>query len=154
MAKRGQRSKYDTHVLPRLKEIEEMSRDYTNQDIAKMCGVAAQTFSGYVTKYKELDEALKRGRTELVKELRSAMIKKAIGFNYTEKKIIKKKNDEGVLEVVTEEIYEKYAQSDVAALNLLLKNYDPKNWANDPQALEIRKKELKLAEKKAENANW
>lgn len=146
--------KYETHIKPMLKEIEEWARDYTNKDIARMCGVAPQTFSGYVNEHRELSEALKKGRTELVKELRSSLIKKAIGFNYTEKKIIKKKNDEGVLEVVAEEIYEKYAQSDVAALNLLLKNYDPKNWANDPQALEIRKKELKLAEKKAENANW
>ena len=146
--------KYETHIKPMLKKIEEWARDYTNKDIARMCGVAPQTFSGYVSEHCELSEALKRGRSKLVEELRSALIKKAIGYSYTEKKIIKKKNDEGVLEVVSEEIYEKYAQQDVAALNLLLKNYDPKNWANDPQALEIRKKELKLAEKKAENANW
>ena len=42
---------------------------------------------------------------------------------------------------------------DVAALNLALKNYDKDNWANDPQMLEIRKRELKIMEHKAEN-DW
>ena len=43
---------------------------------------------------------------------------------------------------------------DVAALNLALKNYDPDNWANDPQMLKIREKELKLREKQVENNTW
>ena len=44
---------------------------------------------------------------------------------------------------VTETIT-KVALPDVAALNLCLKNYDPDNWANDPQMLKIKKEELKI----------
>jgi hypothetical protein len=43
---------------------------------------------------------------------------------------------------------------DVAALNLLLKNYDKDHWSNDPQMLELRKKELELKEKQIESNEW
>ena len=155
MARRGQPGKYETNVKPRLKEIEEWARDYTNKDIAKMCGVHQATFSEYIRTCPELSEALKRGRAKLVSELRSALIKKACGYTYTEKKIIKALDEETrEMVVIREEIYEKYAQQDVAAINLLLKNYDPKNWANDPQALELRRQEIQLTKKKIENSEW
>ena len=149
MARRGQPGKYETNVKPRLKEIEEWARDYTNKDIAKMCGVSVSTFCEYLKKSPELAEAIKKGRFTLVRELRSTLIRKAKGFGYSERKIVK---EDGI--VTREEIYERVALPDVAAINLLLKNYDPDNWANDPQALSIRKKELELSKKKIENSEW
>ena len=92
---------------------------------------------------------IKKGRTNLVKELRGTLIKKAKGFSYVEKKIIK---EEGV--VVREEETTKVVTPDVAALNLLLKNYDKEFWANDPQMLEMRKKELELQEKRIDETRW
>ena len=155
MAKRGQPGKYETNVKPRLKEIEEWARDYTNKDIAKMCGVHQATFSEYIKTYPELNGALKRGRVNLIVELRSSLIRKACGFSYTEKKTVKVLDeDTREMIVVKEEIYDRYAQPDVAAINLLLKNYDPDNWANDPQALELRRQEIELTKKKIENSEW
>jgi hypothetical protein len=43
---------------------------------------------------------------------------------------------------------------DVAAINLALKNFDRENWANDPQALELHKRELRLKEKQIKNNDW
>lgn len=43
---------------------------------------------------------------------------------------------------------------DVASINLLLKNYDKENWSNDPQSLDLRRKELELREKQIENNSW
>ena len=40
------------------------------------------------------------------------------------------------------------------AINLALKNYDPENWANDPQMLQIRKKELELRKRQVEANEW
>jgi hypothetical protein len=94
-------------------------------------------------------ESLKKGRETLVLELRSTLIRKAKGFNYSEKKIIR---ENGV--VVREEEYQKESLPDVAALNLLLKNYDAENWSNDPAVLELRKKELERKEKQFENNEW
>ena len=61
---------------------------------------------------------------------------------YEEKKIIT--DSDGY---TRKEVIQKYAQPDVASINLLLKNYDKENWANDPQVIELRKKELELKEK-------
>lgn len=81
--------------------------------------------------------------------MRGVLVRKAKGFNYTEKKIIKENG-----EIVREEIYEKASLPDVAALNLLLKNYDAEHWANDPQALRLREKEIELQERKIEANEW
>ena len=85
----------------------------------------------------------------LVEDLKGALVKKAKGFQYVEKKIIKEHGT-----VVREEIYEKASLPDVAALNLLLKNYDADNWANDPQALKMRQKEIELQERRIEQNEW
>ena len=55
--------------------------------------------------------------------------------------------------VKTEETVKEVAP-DVAAINLALKNWDKENWSNDPQALEVRKEELKLRKKQIENNEW
>lgn len=150
MAKKaGRPNKYEQNVKPRLKEIESMCLTMTEKQIAEALGVGHSAWATYKHKYSELSEALKKGRQALVTELRGTLIRKAKGFSYSEKKIIK---EDGV--IVREEIYEKASLPDVAALNLLLKNYDAQNWANDPQMLELRKKELEINAKKAEAAEW
>ena len=146
---RGRPNKYETHVKPRLKEIEKFCTYMTEKQIAETLGVAYSSFCEYKNKYPELLESLKKGRETLVLELRSTLIRKAKGFNYSEKKIIR---ENGV--VVREEEYQKASLPDVAALNLLLKNYDAGNWANDPALLELRKKELELRERQIENSEW
>ena len=82
-------------------------------------------------------------------ELRSALIKRAKGFEITE---IRRTRENGYL--VKEETITKYFPPDVAALNLALKNYDKDNWANDPQMIRIREKELELQERKLEQNEW
>lgn len=150
MAKRtGRPNKYHTHVQPRLAEIEAMCQNMTDKQIAEALGVAYSSFKEYKTKYPDLMAAIKKGRQTLVTDLKSTLISKAKGFSYEEKKTIIKAG------MVTQEvIYTKYSPPDVAAINLLLKNYDKDNWANDPQALELRKKELELREKQVEATTW
>ena len=120
-----------------------------------MLGIVPQTFCKYKTLNSELKEALKDGRTALVENLYNTLFKKAAGFEYTEKKIIKEKNpDTGQLEVVREEINIKQALPDVAALHLLLKNYDREKWTDNPAMLELKKQEIEIQKQKAENAGW
>lgn len=148
-SKRGRPNKYFSHVQPRLKEIEEMCHTMTEKQIADTVGVSQASWCEYKLKYPELIETIKKGRQGLVAELRSTLIRRAKGFNYTERKLIKECG-----QIVREEIYEKASLPDVAALNLLLKNYDQDNWANDPQTLELKKRELELKELQIENNNW
>lgn len=149
MAKRGRKNKYETHVKPHLKEIEEWCNTMTEQQIAKRLGVAYSSWNQYKLDFPELSESIKKGRTDLVTELRSALIKRAKGFSYTETKVVEEGGKPVKTEVVT-----KIQPPDVAALNLCLKNYDSDNWANDPQMLRIRERELELREKQIENNSW
>ena len=146
---RGRPNKYETNVQPHLEEIKKLCLTMTEKQIAEHLGVAYSSWCEYKNKYSELSESLKKGREALVHELKSTLIKKAKGFQYSEKKTIKVKG-----KVVREEIYTKSSLPDVATLNLLLKNYDAENWANDPQAMKLREKELELREKQAEQNEW
>lgn len=145
----GRPDKYFSHVEPYLEQIKEMAMYMTEKQIAQTLGVAYSSFRTYKDKYPALVDSLKKGRHELVTELRSTLIKKAKGFKYTEKKVVKAG---GV--IVKEEIYTKASPPDVAAINLALKNYDADNWANDPQALKLKEEELKLKKLKLESEEW
>jgi len=141
--------KYDTHVKPYLNDIHKMCLDMTEEQIAKTLGVSRSAWKRYKKLHSPLMSALKRGRQELVCELRSSLIKRARGFVFTETRITKEYG-----KITKEEKITKYYPPDVAALNLALKNYDPDHWANDPQMLKIREKELELQERKLEQNEW
>jgi DNA-binding CsgD family transcriptional regulator len=133
-------------ILNRLDEVEALAKNgATEQQIAKTFGITRQTFYKYKNENVDIFNAIKKGRMSLVDDLKGTLIRKAKGFSYTEKKIIKENGF-----VVREEIYTKSSLPDVAALNLLLKNYDKENWSNDPQLLELRKKEIELKERQVE----
>lgn len=173
MAKRGRKSKYETHIKPNLQLIQEMARTMTEKQIAESLGVSyTGAWSLYKQQYPELAESLKKGRQNLVAELRSALIKKAKGYEYTETKETTERvkwpediyamlldagftpQQIGQARLVKTEVAHKKTSPDVAAINLALKNYDKENWANDPQALELKKKELELRERQVENNEW
>lgn len=149
MAKTGRKNKYYTHIKPHLKDIEVMLQTMTEEQVAKSLGVAYSSWNKYKTEFTEFTEAIKKGNCTLVSELKSVLKKRAKGFQYEERKVIKEKG-----QIVREEIYVKSALPDVASINLLLKNYDKDNWSNDPQIIELRKKELELKEKQVEANSW
>lgn len=141
--------KYKTNVEPYLNEIKQMCLSMTEAQIAETLGVSLAAWKRYKSHYEPLRAVLKKGRQTLVVELRSALIRRAKGFQYEERKVIKEAG-----QPTREEIYTRTALPDVAALNLCLKNYDKDNWSNDPQMLRIREKELELQERKIELSEW
>lgn len=149
MSKPGRPNKYFTNIEPRLDEIEKLCTTKTEKQIADDMGVSYTSWKEYKRKYSALSAVIKKGRDSLVNDLKSTLIRKAKGFQYTESKVIK---ENGV--IVREEIITKASLPDVAAINLLLKNYDVENWANDPQMIKLREKELELKEKQIENNAW
>lgn len=150
----GRPNKYETYIKPRLVEVEKLAQFMTDKEMAKYFGVHVATWCDYKNKYSEFSEAIKKSRELLVCELKQSLVDKAKGFKYTEKKIVREKNEVGDLVITREEEYIKYSPPDVAALNLLLKNYDKENWANDPQVIALRKKELELRERQIEAGEW
>lgn len=173
MTKRGRKNQYETHVVPYFSQISEwLTNGATERQIAENLGIGYSSFNRYKTDYREFRELLKNGRRNLVAELRGALVKRAIGFDYTETKVVKEHTEfpelirDFLLEngftqeeldkamLVKTEIAQKHALPDVAALNLALKNYDKDNWANDPQTLELKKEELELRKKQVEQNDW
>lgn len=155
LKKRGRKNVYDEKIKPYLPQIHEWAQEKTEAQIAKILDVSKQTFCKYKAEHPELLDALKKSKSELVKTLYSTLIRKAEGFQYTESKTIEERDPEtGALTVTRKETYTRTALPDVAALNLLLKNYDRDNWANDPQMIELRKQEIEIQRQKAEENNW
>lgn len=154
MAKRGRKSAYETTIKPRFSDIKEwLENGATEKQIADNLGVSYSTFNKYKAENSDFSEFLKNGRKSLVLKLRGALVKKAMGFEYTETKKYSKRDPDGNVSQYIEETT-KTALPDVAALNLCLKNYDPEDWANDPQALRLKEKELELRREIAEKDNW
>ncbi len=128
MAKRGRKSKWDTHVLPNLDRIPKWRRDgMTEEQICKKLDVGVSTFNRYKKQYRELREALKKGKEHLVEELEDSLYKKAIGFEYEEIKTYISKDLDGKATQRMEK-FKKYAQPDTGALAFALKNLAPDKW--------------------------
>ena len=149
----GRKDRYESHVKPKLDEIKKWITNLNEGQIAKKLGVSISAFTVYKRDHPELVKALQDGMEELRVELKDALKKKAKGFMYEETKTTRKIED-GKVVGMTVEKYEKYAPPDTGAIHLLLKNIDP-NWKNDDdRTYELKKKQVEIAEKKADDANW
>lgn len=152
-SKAGRKSKYETHIKPNLDKIRELASSHLEKDIAKQLGVSISTFMDMKRKHPELQEALKKGQQELILDLKSALIKKALGYEYEEKTINNGFDKNGnVVETTT--IHKKIVHPDVAAIHLLLKNYDRDNWADDWHNRHIKDEEIKIKLKALEQHEW
>lgn len=153
--KRGRKDAYETKIKPRFDEIRSwLINGASDDNIIHNLGIAKCTYYKYLSEKTEFTDLIKNGRIAIVAELRSALIKKAKGFDYTETKIIEREDPDTGEKVKTVETYNKKALPDVAAINLALKNYDPDNWSNDPQGDKIKREELELKKQKLEKDDW
>lgn len=142
------KNKYELYVEPYLNKISDMCLSMTEAQIAQTLNVSYSAFRKYKEEHKELRTALKNGRRELVYQLKSTLIRKAKGFYYEEETTVYEYEEE-----TKHEIKKRYAVPDVAAINLLLKNYD-KDWRNDPAEYELKKQALELQKQKLEQEQW
>ncbi len=174
----GRPNKYETHVKSKFEDIKKwLQLGATEREIAKNLGIAESTFMDYKNKYSEFSEFLKENRKKPVEEIKAAMLKRALGFQYTEKKTVKQRAEfpdwvkdklealdidvdklERPILIRTEEMLKTALPSETAGL-ILLKHWDKdKNgkakWTGDPASLEIKKEELEIKKQQAENENW
>lgn len=151
---RGRKSLYETLVKPRFDEIIEWVKNgNTYADIAKALGISIQSWCEYLNKYEEFSETVNNAKKSAINEVKQALFKKAIGFEYEEKKTYIKKDDEGK-EYKYTEIVKKQSLPDTGAMAMYLRNYD-KTWNDkDWQTNEFKRLELELREKMADKDNW
>ena len=151
----GRKGKYETHVKPFFEKIEKLLNEGASEkQVAESLGVSYAAFNNYKVQYKELDELCSKPRIQLVENLKSALVKKALGFTYEEKKqYITEEN--GSIKKHTE-ITTKQALPDTTAIFGALKIYDAKKLEYDIQAqsIDLKRQELELRKANAADENW
>lgn len=155
MAKGGRKSAYEEVIKPHFKEIGQMLAE--GHTIAKICdglGVSQSTWFKYVNLMPEFSELIKKSRDSLVSDIKAALKRKAIGFQYTEIKKITERGEDGKMHLVRIEETIKTSPPDVAAANVLLKNYDTENWSDNPRQDKLRRDELEWKKQHAQEVGW
>lgn len=145
--------KYATQVQPYLGEIPEWFKTMTVRQIAQKLGVGKTTFYKYIDDHPELAEALEKGKGILVDDLKSALKRRALGYDYEETTTKNTWSEKDGEKTETTTVC-KHMPPDLGSIHLLLKNLDP-DWHNDDaKTLELRERELKIKEQRAEAEAW
>lgn len=150
----ARKSKYETYVKARFKELKELVRNgATDKEVIAFLGITSSTFYDYMNKYSEFSELMRENRAKQIQELKDTLYKKAIGFQYTE--IVK--TTEGGCTKVQE--YTKTALPSETAILILLKHWDKNKdgsakWMNDPASWELKNKEYQLKKEQMDNEGW
>lgn len=147
-------SKYDTEVKPYLKDIEKaVEAGATNEEIAKAFNISLSSIYKYKAEKKEFADAFARGREKVVIEIKAALLKKALGFEYEEEKRVGRKDKDGE-QIILVEKYKRYSVPSETAAAMLLRNYDA-NWIDtDNTSVNLRKQEYELRKAIAESNNF
>lgn len=146
----ARKSKYEQFVKPQLNQIEEWARSgATEKEMCTALGIAVSTFNEYKKQHSELTEALRAGRQSVVLCIKAALYKKAVGFEYTESRGIKKNG-----EIVSTEVFKRYCPPDTTAAAMLLRNYDTDWKDKDSATTELKQQELELKKALAEASNF
>lgn len=99
----------------------------TDEQIAENMGIHPSTLYEWKKKYPEINESLKTGKEVIDFQVENALLKRALGFEYEETKIIMEKDDQGKERKRQEKII-KYALPDTTAQIFWLKNRKPYEW--------------------------
>lgn len=125
------KGKYADWIAPEgLLKIEGWARDgLTDKQIANNIGITVKTLYEWENRFSNICESLKRGKEIVDRQVENALLKRALGYEYTE--IIReavKDPETGEMEMcVTKEIT-KQAMPDTTAQIFWLKNRKPDKW--------------------------
>ena len=115
--KPGRKSKYNEEILERVKAY---ARDgFTELEMCKKLNVGQTTFTYWKRLYPALMTALKENKEIVDNQVVGALLRNALGFEYTEEVVTK---DGDVVEV------KKYAAPNTTAQIFWLKNRQPDKW--------------------------
>lgn len=122
--------KYHDWLEPEgLLKIEGWARDgLIDEQIAKNMGISPATFYEWKNKFPEFSEALKKGKEVVDREVENALLKRALGYEYTEQKIVMSEKDGVRTEKTVKQVV-----PDVTAQIFWLKNRRPDLWRDKQQ---------------------
>ena len=117
-----------------LLKIEGWARDgLINEQIAQNIGITATTLYEWKNKFPELSEALKRGKDVIDRQVENSLLKRALGYEYTEttREAVKDPESGNIEMRVTKEVT-KTVIPDTTAQIFWLKNRKPDKWRDKP----------------------
>jgi hypothetical protein len=153
MADRGRKGKYETYVKPHFEQIEKwLNGGASEKQVAEALGISYASFNNYKREHPELRELCEKPRVGVVLDLRSALVQRALGFTYEEKKQYITEDEDGNKKRHTE-ITTKQALPDTTAIFGALNLYDPE-YVKDKKAHELKEQELELRRQMAEAKDW
>ena len=129
------KGKYQEWLTPDgITRLEAWARDgLTDEQIAHNMGICRDTLIEWKKKFPDISDALKRGKEVLDIEVENALLKRALGYDYTEERVeVSKEN--GKKSVKTTQTV-KHVPPDTTAQIFWLKNRRPDRW-RDKQQLE------------------
>ena len=149
----GREGLYETLVKPHFDKIEKwLNNGASEKQVAEALGVSYASFNNYKRDYPELKDICKKPRVGVVLDLRSALVKRALGYTYEEKKQYITEDEKGNLKKHTE-ITTKEALPDTTAIFGALNLYDPE-YVKDKKAHALKEQELELRKQMAEMKDW
>jgi hypothetical protein len=125
---RGSHGKYGAWIAPEgLLKIQGWARDgLSDKQIAHNIGITQTTLYEWQKRFPELSEALKKGKEVVDREVENALLKRAMGYEYTEvtQEPVENKDTGEVQMRVTKRVTKQIAP-DVTAQIFWLKNRKP-----------------------------
>lgn len=156
----GRNSKYESHIKPNFEQIDKwLNGGASEKQCAENLGISYATWNNYKKQYDEFYKLCAKPRTRLVENLRSALVKKALGFEYEEKEqYIKQEVDPETKRpigkpIMHTRIVTKQALPDTTAIFGALNLYD-EEYVKDRKQYELKQQELELRRLSAEAKDW
>ena len=138
----GSKGKYKQWLEEdKLLLLESWARDgCLDVDIAKKIGINTATLYTWKKKYSKFNDALKKGKEVVDTEVENALLKRALGYKYSEVKTESFSDGSVKKTVIVKEM-----PSDVTAQIYWLKNRKSENWRDKPSnEKEVAKIEVEL----------
>lgn len=121
------KGKYQEWLEPEgLLKIEGWARDgLTDEQIANNIGISVSCLNNWKNKYVEILESLKRGKEVIDRQVENALLKRALGYEYTEttREYIPELDEMKTTKKVTKQV-----APDTTAQIFWLKNRKPEKW--------------------------
>lgn len=124
------KGKYQEWLTPDgVTRLEAWARDgLTDEQLAAKIGITATTLYDWKNKYPVISEALKRGKEVVDVEVENALLKRAMGYEYTETRT--ETADDGTVKTI---VMQKTMPPDTTAQIFWLKNRRPAVWRDKQQ---------------------
>lgn len=129
------KAKYAEWLTPEgLLKIEGWARDgLIDREIANKIGISERTFTEWKSKFPIMSSVLKKGKDVIDRQVENALLKRALGYEYTETtREAVKDPDTGDVEMRVTKKVTKQVVPDTTAQIFWLKNRKPDKWRDKP----------------------